>query len=120
MTSTLQQGDDLAATVQKTPNRVTLADIEANIAAEFCFSAGYAYDHFYPGFAHNPAINSLDVLTVCIIVLKNGFTLIGKSAPADAANFDREAGKKFARDDAMRQAWPLMGYALREKLAAGT
>jgi len=59
---------------------------------------------------------SLAVLTVCLIVTRNGFTIIGKSAPASADNFDAELGRKLAYEDAVRQLWPLMGYALREKL----
>ncbi len=60
----------------------------------------------------------LDLLTLCIITMQNGFTVIGKSAPASAANFDPEKGRLFAYEDAIRQLWPLEGYALREKLAA--
>ncbi len=60
---------------------------------------------------------SLDVLTICLLVTRNGFTLIGKSAPASPDNFDAELGRKPAYEDAVRQLWPLMGYALRERLA---
>lgn len=101
MTSSLQAGDDLAASVQKTPARVTLADLQAKVVgAEYI----------------NPA--SMPHLTICVLVLQNGFSLVGKSAPADPLNFDAEAGRKFAYDDALRQLWPLEGYALRERLAA--
>lgn len=100
MTSTLQTGDDLAASVQKTPNRVTLADLQAKIVgAEYI----------------NPV--SMPHLTICVLMLQNGFSLVGKSAPADPKNFDGLAGQKFAYDDALRQLWPLEGYALRERLA---
>lgn len=97
----LQVGDALAASVQKTPNRVTLDGMLAKIATEE-YLAPAAMPH----------------LTICVIVLKNGFSLVGKSAPADAGNFDPEIGRKFAREDAIRQMWPLEGYALRERLAA--
>jgi len=50
-------------------------------------------------------------------VTRNGFTLIGKSAPASPDNFDPVLGRKLAYEDAVRQLWPLMGYALRDKLA---
>lgn len=50
--------------------------------------------------------------------MQNGFTVIGKSAPASPENFNAELGRQFAYDDAVRQLWPLMGYALRDKLAA--
>ncbi len=49
--------------------------------------------------------------------MQNGFTVIGKSAPASPENFDPEKGKRFAYEDAVKQLWPLEGYALRERLS---
>jgi N4 Gp49/Sf6 Gp66 family protein len=43
--------------------------------------------------------------------------VIGKSAPADPKNFDRELGREFAKENAIRQLWELEAYLLREKLA---
>lgn len=107
--SSLQITDELSAAVQKTPNRVSLQSIEDKIVAEYVFTADSALKDA-------PIHDSLKILTICILVMKNGFVLIGKSAPADAENFNAELGKKFAREDAIRQLWPLEGYALREKL----
>jgi hypothetical protein len=64
------------------------------------------------------AQTALGCLTICVLVLKNGFTIVGKSACASPENFDAELGKKIAREDARRQIWALEGYALRNKLAA--
>ena len=36
---------------------------------------------------------------------------------ADAENFDKELGKKFAYEDALRQMWPLEAYLLRERMS---
>lgn len=108
--SSLQISDEAAASVQKTPNRVSLQQIEDKIAAEYWFTADKALKDM-------PVVDSLKILTVHIIVMRNGFTVIGKSAPADSENFNEELGRKFAREDAIRQLWPLEGYALREKLA---
>ncbi len=49
--------------------------------------------------------------------MQNGFTVIGKSAPASPENFDAETGRLFAYEDAIKQLWPLEGYALRERLS---
>jgi hypothetical protein len=62
----------------------------------------------------------LEVLTICILQVRNGFTVIGKAAPADPGNFDADLGKKFAYEDAVRQLWPLYGFALREELSRTT
>lgn len=58
------------------------------------------------------------ILTLCTIKMQNGFYITGESAPASPENFNAELGRKFARENAVRQLWRLEGYALREKLAA--
>ena len=101
MNSSLEVSDQQAAEVQKTPNRVTLADLESNVeSVEFI----------------NPQTDPL--FTLAIVKLKNGYIVTGESAAADPANFNAELGQKFAKEAALRKVWPLMGYALREKLAA--
>jgi len=95
----------------RTAPRVSLDDIKANIAGQLTFTAGNAASALGA-----PASPSLDLLTICVLELRNGFTIIGKSAPASPANFDAELGAKLAYEDAVRQIWPLMGYALRDRL----
>jgi hypothetical protein len=97
--------------------RVSLADIEANIAYEHTFLGADACPNSLGDAPAYPPV-SLGVLTICLLVTQNGFTIIGKSAPASPENFDAALGAKLAREDAIRQLWPLMGYALRERLAA--
>jgi len=114
----LQMTDEAAKAVAKSPStRVSLDDIEAAIEREYFLNAHdaveRALDHGSPA-THE----SLRVLTLCVIVMRNGFTVIGKAAPADPANFNPQLGAKFAREDAVRQLWPLMGYALRDRLLA--
>lgn len=98
--------------------RVTLADIEANIADRLFFTGDQAWQitRSTSGPVAGGTVGALSPLTVCILVLRNGFTIIGKSAPADPKNFDPELGRKFALEDAMRQCWPLMGYHLRQAM----
>ena len=117
MNSSLEVTDNQSQAVAKDQTtRVALADIEANIAHEISFTAGgVLYKSPYTKYG-KPLPKSLDVLTICIITMKNGFSVIGKSAPADPQNFNELLGEKFAREDAIRQLWPLMGYELRERL----
>lgn len=106
-----------------TAPRVTPADIEGNIASEWFFTGGEgAYGAALGGVPYDqqppvPAGHPLHLLTFCVLVLNNGFTVVGKSACASPENFDVTLGRKIARADAVNQIWPLMGYALREKLA---
>ncbi len=58
-------------------------------------------------------------LTLCVLVLKNGFTIVGKSACASPENFNHEVGERVAREDAVRQIWALEGYQLRTSLMLG-
>ena len=57
------------------------------------------------------------VMTLCVVVLKNGFTLTGESGCADPRKYDRAIGEKIAKENALNKAWPLMGYVLRSQLA---
>lgn len=106
-----------------TAPRVLPADIEANIASEYYFTAMNGVEGATRGiavgydFASDPA-KSLELLTFCVLVLRNGFTVTGESACASPENFDAEIGCKIARQDAVQKIWPLMGYELRSKLAA--
>jgi hypothetical protein len=101
-----------------TAPRITPADIEANIASEHYFTAGDGVVHARreEGFVADPR-GPLSLLTFCVLVLKNGFTVTGESACASPDNFDAEIGRKIARQNAVQKVWPLMGYELRSRLA---
>jgi hypothetical protein len=109
---------DAASAAVATHPRVTLADIETAISAEYVFTAAAALQAL--GMPDSAQVGSpTSLLTICLIVMQNGFTVVGKSAPASPENFNADLGKKFAREDAIRQIWPLMGFALRDRLAQG-
>ncbi|EMM8497089.1 Gp49 family protein [Pseudomonas aeruginosa] len=100
--------------------RVTPADIEANIDSEHYFTALDGVDGYYRGGPEAQGVRNagqLGLLTLCVLVLKNGFTVTGESACASPDNFDAEVGRKIARQNAANKIWPLMGYELRSKLA---
>ncbi len=58
----------------------------------------------------------LDLLTFCVIVLKNGFTVTGESACASPENFNAKIGQKVAYGNAREKIWELEDYLLKEKL----
>ena len=101
--------------------RITPADIEANIASEHYFTALDGVDGYYKGGPEAQACanaQELGLLTFCVLVLRNGFTVTGESACASPENFNAEIGKRVARENAVAKIWPLLGYELRSKLAA--
>ena len=101
-----------------TAPRITPADIEANIASEHYFTAGEAVKATEPdGHRYFCAAPTLGLLTFCVLILRNGFTVTGESACASPENFDPELGRKIARQNAIAKVWPLMGYELRSKLS---
>ena len=103
-----------------TAPRVTPADIESNIVSEHYFTAadGCA-GHCNMNVPPEGWVQPLNLLTFCVLVLKNGFTVTGESACASPENFDAEVGRKIARQNAINKVWPLMGYALKERLTNG-
>ncbi len=110
----LQKTEEMSAAVAKNPDgRVKLADIEANIAAEYYTSGSRLVGDDIPTSV------DLSIMTICTLVTNNGFIVLGKSAPADSQNFNADLGRKFAREDAIRQLWPLMAYALKERIYHG-
>ncbi|MDH0335190.1 Gp49 family protein [Metapseudomonas otitidis] len=104
-----------------TAPRVTPADIEANIDSEHYFTALDGVDGHYRGGPEAQGVRNagaLGLLTFCVLVLKNGFTVTGESACASPENFDAELGRKIARQNAVNKIWPLMGYHLKCQMSA--
>lgn len=94
-----------------TAPRVTVCDIEDEIRSEHYFTAADAFDgrkEFIPP--------PLQLLTFCVLVLRNGFTVTGQSACADPANYNPEIGMRIARQKAVDQLYPLLGFRLRDEL----
>lgn len=99
VTQSLKETDAASAAVQKTEFRVTLDSItEKVVEVEY----------------HNPTV--CPHMTVAFVKMENGFIVTGESAPADAANFDADLGRKFAFENAVRKIWTLEGYLLRDYL----
>lgn len=103
--------------------RVTPADIEVEIASEFYFTAADGY-RSAPCFDPNgqptdclPPPAPLELLTFCVLVLKNGFTVTGVNACVSRANFNAETGRSKAREEAVREVWKLLGFRLCDELA---
>ena len=98
--------------------RITPADVEACIYDEVYFTAAQGCEAEEKNDPVLSSFDSLKLLTFCVLVLRNGFTVTGESACASPKNFNAEIGRKIARQNAVAKIWPLMGYELRSKLAA--
>ena len=110
-----------------TAPRITPAAVELQIASEHYFTAmdGASADSedivnvWHDDKDHGTERVPLSLLTFCVLVLRNGFTVTGESACASPENFDAEIGRKIARQNAVQKIWPLMGYELKERLSRG-
>lgn len=112
-----------------TAPRITPTDIEENIASTHYFTAtegligaiAQAIQNKQPlpvtsKNAQEILDGPLSLLTFCVLVLRNGFTVTGESACASPENFDAAIGQQIARKNAIDKVWPLMGYQLRDHL----
>lgn len=103
--------------------RVTKESIEEIIRGEGYFLAVEGLDFgprslvsLAPGTDTRFFRQAMSLLTICVLYLENGFTVIGESACASPENFDAEVGRKAARTNAVNKLWPLEGYRLKQRL----
>lgn len=95
--------DIKAAGADKAP-RVTLADIDENMA----------HVEYVKHVSHGG-----QVLRWAIITTKSGYAVVGRPSVSVSPENDREEiGQKVALNNSIEEMWPLMGYALKEKLHA--
>lgn len=109
-----------------TAPRVTPGDLEANIVYRHFFTAEHAVfgkaawaadADTRVGSVVWEGSTGLSLLTFCVLVLKNGFTVTGESACASPENFDAEIGKKIALENAKAKAKDLASDGLRPQRA---
>ena len=106
-----------------TAPRVTPKDIEDSIQSEYYFTGGNGVQGEMLNKGDVPSYcyeKSLDLLTFCVLILRNGFTVVGESACASPENFNAEIGRKIARENAKQKIWPLLGFLLKEKSSERT
>ena len=81
--------------------RLTPADIDGTIVGE-------TY-HNFPG----------TTVTICLLTLKNGFSVTGESAAVSLENFNADIGRSIARTNAREKIWTLEGYRLKQEISTG-
>lgn len=104
--------------VPPTGPSVTQADVDAEIVSEFYFTAADGVlGESKMGTRPAGRARSLELMTFCVLVLRNGFTVRGVNACVSHANFNAETGRSRAREDAVREVWKLLGFRLCDELA---
>ncbi len=54
-------------------------------------------------------------VTICNVLLENGFSVRGEAACVDPRNFNMEIGRNLAYKDAFGKLWDFEGYLLAER-----
>lgn len=102
---------------RSTAERVTAFDVQSYIKSEHYFTA--AEGELGRRFCDNEEVfgvpNDLEVLTFCVLVLQNGFTVVGQSACAVPENYKRDIGERIARENAEKKIWELLGFNLKSE-----
>lgn len=110
----LEETERASAAIAKAP-RISLATLEASIREKYFVmgDVAVALGEGVGGQRPEGYVDPLKIMTVCVLVLRNGFVVVGKAAPMSPENFNVELGRKFAYEDAIRQMWPLAAYAAK-------
>lgn len=105
--------DELIA--KATGPRITKEELDANVAGYGIFNVHEALTALGV-----PALEATKLLTIAVVTTKNGFTVVGESACAWPANYDKDIGERLALSDAKNKLWALMGYHLKQQLFTNT
>lgn len=100
---------------------VSDASIEREIQAKGLTAPRLRPSDLDANIAHTDIVKHISksgqVLRWAVLTTLNGFAVTGKpSASVSPENDDAEIGEKVAFDNARAELWPLMGYALKERM----
>ncbi len=97
-------------------NRVSPEDVEQEIRTEAYFTAYDGAVGANLDIASEQDKMSLSLVTFCVLVLKNGFTVTGESSCVDPRVCDAAVGRQAARQSAMRKIASLLAFAMTDTL----
>lgn len=103
----------------QTAPRVTRAALEDEIVSEFYFTAADGVlGESHMGTSPAGRAKSLEQVTFCVLILRNRTKVVGINYGAiDPAQHCAEQGRASAREAAIEQLWPLLGFRMRDALA---
>lgn len=93
--------------------RLTQQDVESVIVTEVYFTGEQAARATYEVLPDHAAM-PLHLLTFCVLVLRNGFTVTGEAHAVSPAHYSFEKGKAAARARAIGKLWELEAYVLKQ------
>lgn len=100
-----------------------IAELNAAVVSEHYFTASdgvvgaSATDGHTLGPHPDAAIPALGLITFCVLVLDNGFSVVGHATCERSEAFDPETFKQSARMNADDKLWAFIWFRLRERAA---
>ena len=94
---------------------VSKSSIEAKIRGVYFINAGEAIKTSNGGYTDRD-LAELNLVTICIIILENGFKVEGTSACVDLGGCNIIKKRKEAYDAAFEKIWEKEGYLLKQKM----
>lgn len=92
--------------------KVTKELIESRIVGKYFYNLGEAVS-LTTNMEINPEqIKRMGLTTHCVLVLQNGYTIVGHSACVDPAIYDEAVGQQYAYENAVDKIYALEGYVL--------
>lgn len=114
-------GDVLGQRVTNLKGPMNASDIEAMSRAKGLTAPRVTPAELRDNIVHTTIVKHIaesgQVLRWAVLTTRSGFAVTGRpSASVSSENDDIEIGERVAIDNATAELWPLMGYALRERL----
>jgi len=113
---------------RKYMSKITIADVEEQIESESYFTAREGLEGSIvlsgttPGWPCEDVSQlippRLDCLTICVLVMTNGFVITGESCCVNSEDFDSELGRKYALENALDKAFAYVAYERRSKITS--
>lgn len=94
---------------------VTLASIKDKIRGMYFINAGAAVQASDQGYNERD-LEELKLVTICIIILENGFKVEGTSACVDPKIYNEAIGQQEAYKNAIDKIWEIEGYLLKQQM----
>lgn len=94
---------------------VSKSSIEAKIRGVYFINAGEALKDSNRWYIQRD-LEELKLVTICIIILENGFKVEGTSACVDPKIYNEAIGQEEAYKNAFEKIWEKEGYLLKQKM----
>lgn len=94
---------------------VTASSIKNKIRGIYFINAGAAVKASNGGYTDQD-LEELNLVTICIIILENGFKVEGTSACVDPKIYNEAIGQQEAYKAAFNKIWEIEGYLLKQQL----